>query len=123
MQTDHHLVVCVSLGDAQAYVQWLAQQTGRRFRLPREAELKFSVRAGTNSAFPRGLTAAGACRCANVCDRSVLAQGVFREASMASDCTEGYAHTAPVGRFKPNGLGLYDSIGNVMEWTAGCFSP
>lgn len=119
-QTGEHPVVCVSLGDAQAYVQWLAQETGRRFRLPSEAELEYSIRARSTSTFPWGPTAEGACRHANGRDRSALAAGVFREASLVLDCTDGYAHTAPVGRFDPNAFGLYDTSGNVMEWTGDC---
>jgi formylglycine-generating enzyme required for sulfatase activity len=38
------------------------------------------------------------------------------------ECDDGYAHTAPVGSYKPNKLGMYDVFGNVSEWTGDCFS-
>ena len=37
-QTDRHPVACLSWDDAQAYVSWLSQTTGARYRLPTEAE-------------------------------------------------------------------------------------
>ena len=36
---------------------------------------------------------------------------------------DGYAGTAPVGCFKPNGYGLQDMIGNVWEWTTDWHLP
>jgi formylglycine-generating enzyme len=47
-------------------------------------------------------------------------QGTFPAQNTEAD---GYAWTAPVQAFKPNGYGLYQMTGNVWEWTADWFSP
>jgi formylglycine-generating enzyme required for sulfatase activity len=38
-------------------------------------------------------------------------------------CDDGYLATAPVKSFRPNGLGLWQTAGNVWEWCADWFSP
>jgi hypothetical protein len=38
-------------------------------------------------------------------------------------CADGFAGTAPVGAFPPNGYGLYNVTGNVWEWCSDWFDP
>jgi formylglycine-generating enzyme required for sulfatase activity len=113
-QTDNHPVVCVSWNDATAYVKWLSQQTGKQYRLPSEAEWEYAARAGTEISRYWGNDLDDACRYANVADKT--AKKKFSGWSI-HNCTDGYVYTAPVGSFKSNAFGLYDTVGNVWEWT------
>jgi formylglycine-generating enzyme required for sulfatase activity len=47
-------------------------------------------------------------------------QGQFPGVDTGED---GFVGTAPVDAFAPNGYGLYNTTGNVWEWTAGRFGP
>ncbi|WP_420463598.1 formylglycine-generating enzyme family protein [Candidatus Palauibacter sp.] len=100
-------VINVSWDNAQTYVSWLSQQTGQRYRLLSEAEWEYVARAGSRTARYWGESESGQCRYANGDDDYV-------------SCTDGHAYTAPVGSFAPNVFGLYDVIGNVLEWTQDC---
>jgi hypothetical protein len=95
-------VINVSWNDAQAYVQWLSDRTGRRYRLLTSAEWEIAARAGTRTDYFWGDDPP-------VCDQNA------RNAANFLDCTND--RTRRVGSFRPNGFGLYDVHGNVWEWT------
>jgi formylglycine-generating enzyme required for sulfatase activity len=106
-QDDNHPVVCVSWADAAAYAAWLGERLHARYRLPTRAEWMHAARLAP----PRG-----ECLSANLSDdKNALLHG-----DGDAGCSDGFAHTAPVGKFKPNRLGLYDMVGNVSEWTGSC---
>ncbi len=112
-------VVCVSWNDANAYARWLSALTGRRYRLPTEAEWEYVASSGQPGTYPWGDDSARACEFANVLDATGQSAGQFDWP--AAECDDGYARVAPVGRFQANRFGLFDVIGNVWEWTEDCY--
>ena len=120
-QRDNEPVTCVSWEDATAYVRWLSEETGERYRLPSEAEWEYAARAGATTRFHWGAGADEHCAHGNGADRT--AERTFRSLEFAwsfSDCTDGAARTALVGSFAPNAFGLHDMAGNVWEWVEDC---
>ena len=110
-------VVQVDWGDAGAFAEWLSWEagTGKRFRLPTEAEWEYAARAGTVTRYHWGNDIDP--RYANFSDRN--------DPTGASIGTldDGQAVTAPVGTYQPNALGLRDMAGNVWEWTCSDYDP
>ena len=99
-------VINVSWNDAQAYVQWLSQRTGQRYRLLTEAEWEHAARAGTTTNFSWG-------------DQDPVCDQNARNGANFSACTDD--RTRPIGSFQPNRFGLSDVHGNVWEWVEDCF--
>ncbi len=114
-------VIHVSWRDANAYVEWLSQETGRSYRLPSEAEFEYGLRGGTQTPYWWGTGSPPENNTENVTgDRDVSPTGArwnvaFRRYS------DGFWGPGPVGSLARNPFGLYDMGGNVMEWVEDCW--
>jgi formylglycine-generating enzyme len=127
-QADDHPVVCVNWDDARRYAQWLSDRTGYRYFFPSEAQWEYAARAGSGTARYWGDDPAQACDFANVDDQPA-GDPLRAHPSLAGvvdpgayPCRDGYAYTSPVARFRPNGFGLYDMLGNAWQWTRDCWN-
>ncbi|MBF0343240.1 MAG: SUMF1/EgtB/PvdO family nonheme iron enzyme [Nitrospirae bacterium] len=105
----------VSWDDVQIYISKLNQQTGRKYRLPTEAEWEYACREGGKKVrFGTGTDRINS-GIANYNARADYKQPY-------SDAGEYRSQTTPVGNFKANSLGLYDMSGNVWEWVEDVYS-
>ena len=112
-------VINVSWHDAQKYVSWLSSRSGKRYRLPTEAEMEYLHRAGARTAYPWGDSDSAACIYANVADLQAKRR---KPEWSVFNCDDRYAYTAPVGSYRANRFGLFDVAGNVWEWTQDCYT-
>lgn len=84
--------------EAVEFCQRLSIATGKKYRLPSEAEWEYACRAGTTTPYYFGETITGE----------------------LANCNGG--SSTPVGSFPPNAFGLYDMHGNVREWCGDSLS-
>lgn len=121
-QDEQHPVACVSWEDASEYVRWLSKRTGKNYRLLSEAEWEYAARAGITTARFWGDAENTSCSFANGADLTTRPLVPGASAWDIAQCNDRYAYTAPVGRYRANGFGLYDMLGNVGEWTQDCWN-
>ncbi|MBS0431104.1 MAG: formylglycine-generating enzyme family protein [Proteobacteria bacterium] len=117
---DNDPVVNVSWNDANAYARWLSERTGKRYRLPSEAEFEYAERAGTTTPYWWGSgTPAG--KVENLTGGSDRSPSHRSWSNAFNGYDDGWWGPAPVMSFAPNPFGLYDIAGNVSEWVEDCW--
>jgi sulfatase modifying factor 1 len=94
-------VVAPSWFDAVAYCEWLSAQTGRRDRLPTEAEWERAARGGL--------------------EQKLFPWGDEPLESLANYALRWRTASEPVGHAEENAFGLCDIGANVHEWCADWF--
>lgn len=96
-------VVGVSWHEVVRYCEWLSASTGRKFRLPTEAEWEHAARGGREGA--------------------LYPWGDAPPQSLPGYADRWQSGPEPVGRGEPNGYGLYNMCDNVHEWCSDWYSP
>ena len=98
-------VINVRWEDAQSYVRWLSNKTGKSYRLLSESEWEYVARAGSVTAYSWG-------------------NEIGHNRANCNGCGSRWDNekTAPVGAFSANAWGLHDVHGNVWEWVADCWN-
>jgi len=117
-------VLHVNLHDAQAYAQWLSDETGKAYRLPSEAEYEYVARAGGKGTYwwGEGSPAEAVENLTGVHDKSPSNRRWTTYFKKYGDGHWGAAPTASIASGKlTHPMGVYDITGNVSEWTQDCW--
>jgi formylglycine-generating enzyme required for sulfatase activity len=99
-QSGAHPAVCITEKDAQAYVDWISQETKRSYRLLSESEWEYMARGGQTTIYSFG-------------DEVRAGTGNYNRQRDG---------TTPVGFSGANEYGVYEAHGNAAEMVAGCWS-
>ena len=97
-------IAAISWDDVQEFIERLNTRTGKKYRLPTEAEWEYAARGGNRS---KGYKYSGS--------NNPLDVGWYYDNSGRKPL--------PVGTKPPNELGLYDMSGNVHEWCSDWYGP
>ncbi len=113
--------ITMSWKAANTYCKWLSKVTGKKYRLPTEAEWEYAARGGTKSPYffegsPKDYTSDGFFRKIFGADTTIINSYVAYKATSPSQTIE-------PGSVKANAFGLKNMLGNVYEFCSDYYSP
>jgi formylglycine-generating enzyme required for sulfatase activity len=113
--------ITMSWHAATVYCQWLSQVTGKKYRLPTEAEWEYACRGGTESPYffegdPRKFTSSGILK-------KILKPDTSNIASKVIFSVNSMARTSEPSAVGENPFGLKNMSGNVAEFCLDYYSP
>jgi formylglycine-generating enzyme required for sulfatase activity/nitrate/TMAO reductase-like tetraheme cytochrome c subunit len=113
--------ITMSWHAANVYCRWLSKVTGKKYRLPTEAEWEYACRGGTNTPYffagnPKKLTSTGLFKKIFKPDTANIASMVVYKVNSSS-------RTEEPSFVKANPFGLKNMTGNVAEFCSDYYSP
>jgi len=112
---ENYPVTFVNWYGAVAYCKWLSDKTGKKYRLPTEAEWEYAARSGGKDLqFVWGNEPPIGKLPGNFADETF--RGYYPYVSVAKGYNDGYVFVATAGSYEPNFIGVYDMAGNLWEW-------
>lgn len=106
---------------AETFCQWLSLKTGKKYRLPTEAEWEYAARGGTETPYffggsPKDFSNEGFMRKFFAAKTDSISQFVIYANNSSN-------RTQEPDKVKPNSFGLKNMLGNVMEYCADKYAP
>jgi len=109
--SNKHPAMGMTWHNATTFCRWLSKKTGKKYRLPTEAEWEYACRAGSDHVFGFG----------NSAGRLTADPNQLKDYAWYKENADFELHE--VAGKKPNAYGLYDILGNVQEWVYDFYSP
>lgn len=108
---DRYPAIYISYNDAIAYCKWLTAKTGKKYRLPTDAEWEYAAKGGIH----KDTFVFSGSNCVDSVS-SIKGDLSYEKVGRDSFMKAVIWDVSVAGSYKPNSLGIYDMTGNALEW-------